>query len=112
MMYCTNCGNPRPDDATVCASCGTAVASFAGQQRIPNYLVQAILVTLCCCLPGGIMAIIFSAQVNSKLAQGDIAGAEAASRNARLWCWISLIGGLLIAASSGLWVGLGLNQKM
>src|SRR5688572_21843187 len=35
---------------------------------IPNYLWQAILCTLCCCLPAGIPAIIFAAQVNTKLA--------------------------------------------
>src|SRR5438093_12052328 len=31
---------------------------------VPNYLIQAILVTLCCCLPFGIPAIVYAAQVN------------------------------------------------
>ena len=57
---------------------------------IPNYLVQSILITLCCCLPLGIVAIIFSAQVNSKLAVGDVAGAQDASRKARMFCWLGL----------------------
>ncbi len=57
--------------------------------KIPNYLVQSILVTLCCCLPLGIVAIVFAAQVNSKLAAGDLAGAQASSANAKLWCWIA-----------------------
>lgn len=55
--------------------------------KVPNYLVQAILVTLCCCLPLGIPAIIFAAQVNGKLAAGDVAGGLESSRKAKLWCW-------------------------
>ena len=58
--------------------------------NISTYLVPAILCTLCCCLPGGIVALVYSAQVSSKLAAGDVAGATAASRNAMLWCWISV----------------------
>lgn len=57
---------------------------------IPNYLVQSILVTLCCCLPLGIVAIIFGAQVNSRLAVGDVAGATDASNKARLFCWLAV----------------------
>jgi hypothetical protein len=64
-------------------------------QTIPNYLVQSILVTLCCCLPLGVVAIIFSAQVNSKLAAGDIAGAQDASNKAKLFCWIAVGLGLV-----------------
>jgi len=69
------------------------VPSSAVQSNIPNYLVQAILSTICCCVPLGIPAIVYAAQVNSKLADGDIAGAQQASKNARMWCWIALIAG-------------------
>jgi hypothetical protein len=58
--------------------------------QIPNYMAQAILVTLFCCWPSGIVAIIFASQVNSKLAMGDIAGAMDASNKARTWCWVSV----------------------
>jgi hypothetical protein len=56
---------------------------------VPNYLVQSILVTVLCCWPFGIPAIVYAAQVNSKLAQGDYQGAVAASKNAKMWSWIS-----------------------
>lgn len=62
---------------------------------IPNYLVQAILATICCCIPLGIPAIIYASQVNTKLAAGDIAGAQAASANAKKWSLIALVGGVV-----------------
>jgi hypothetical protein len=62
---------------------------------IPNYLWQSIVVTLCCCPPLGIPAIVFAAQVNSKLRDGDVLGAQDASRKAKMWCWIAFGLGLL-----------------
>lgn len=53
------------------------------EQRVPNYLVQSILVTLFCCLPFGVVAIIYAAQVNSKLQVGDYEGAVKASNTAK-----------------------------
>jgi interferon-induced transmembrane protein/zinc ribbon protein len=99
-MYCTNCGQPRPDDAVACANCGARVQRFAAPGTIPNYLVQSILVTLCCCLPFGVVAVIYAAQVNSKLAAGDIAGAQAASKNAKMWAWLAFGAGVLISILS------------
>ncbi|MEW5784188.1 MAG: CD225/dispanin family protein [Bacillota bacterium] len=61
---------------------------------VPNYLVFAILVTIFCCLPFGIIAIVFAAQVNSKLAAGDIQGAEQSSKKAKTWCWVALFVGI------------------
>src|SRR5262245_21143379 len=55
----------------------------------PNYLPQASLVTLFCCLIPGIVAIVNAAQVNSKLVAGDYEGAQRASDLAKVWCWIS-----------------------
>ena len=60
-----------------------------------NWLVEAILVTLLCCLPFGVVGIIFAAQVNTKQQAGDMEGAEKARRDAAKWTKI------------GFWVGLG-----
>ena len=56
---------------------------------VPNHLVWAILATLFCCLPGGIVAIVYAAQVDGKLAGGDYQGALSSSNNAKMWSWIS-----------------------
>ncbi len=67
---------------------------------VPNYLIQSILVTICCCLPLGIAAIIFAAQVNSKAKAGDLTGAKKASDTAKKLCWIGFILGLIGAVIS------------
>ncbi|NEQ11999.1 MAG: CD225/dispanin family protein [Moorea sp. SIO4E2] len=63
---------------------------------VPNYLPQAILVTLFCCVPFGIVAIFYAAQVNTKYTSGDTEAAVTASDNAKKWCWISFISGAII----------------
>jgi hypothetical protein len=57
--------------------------------NIPNYLVMAII-SLFCCLPLGIVAVIFAAQVNNKVAAGDTAGALDASKKAKMFSYISI----------------------
>lgn len=97
-MYCPNCGHERAANATACASCGQPVQQFTAPGTIKNYLWQSILATICCCMPLGVVALVFSAQVNSKLAAGDVAGAEAASRSARTWLVVAIIGGIVTGA--------------
>jgi len=62
----------------------------------PNYLVFAILVTIFCCQIFGIVSIVFAAMVNSKWYEGDFEGALNASKNAKLWAWISFATGIAI----------------
>ena len=95
-MYCTRCGQPLAPDATACLNCGQRVHRPAAPPPIPNYLVHSIFVTFCCCLPVGIVAVVYAAQVNSKLAAGDVTGAMAASRSAKMWALIGLILGIVI----------------
>jgi len=52
-------------------------------------------VTLLCCLPLGVVSIIFAAQVDGKVSSGDIAGAQDASKKADMFANIALIGGLV-----------------
>jgi predicted secreted protein len=63
----------------------------------PNNLVWAILTTLFCCLPLGIVSIVFAAQVNGKFAAGDVAGAQESSNKARQFAIYSAITGVVVA---------------
>lgn len=65
--------------------------------HVPNYLVWAILVTLFCFLPTGIVAIVYASQVSNKLALGDMAGAMDSSKKAKMWTIISAVGGFVVA---------------
>jgi hypothetical protein len=94
-MYCTNCGSPRGDNAAACANCGTPVQHVPPPPPVSNYLIPAVLITFCCCPPVGVVAIIYAAQVNSKLAAGDLPGAMRSSRLARIWCWVAAGGAVV-----------------
>ena len=59
---------------------------------VPNNLVWAILSTLFCCMPLGIVSIVYAARVDGKRAVGDIAGAREDARLAANWAIASAIG--------------------
>lgn len=65
-------------------------------EYVPNHLVWAILTTLFCCLPLGIVSIVYSAQVDGKRAAGDLPGAHKASHNAKMWAIYSAIAGPIL----------------
>ena len=64
--------------------------------EVQNYLIPAILSTVLCCIPLGVVSIIFATQVNSKVASGDIAGAMEASKKAKMFMFLAVGGGLLV----------------
>jgi predicted secreted protein len=68
-----------------------------GGGRPDNKLVWSILVTLFCCLPFGIVAIVKSAEVNSKWNAGDVAGAQQSAADAGKWIKWSVIAGVVVA---------------
>jgi len=103
-LYCPNCGASNADNAPLCVQCGRALATVVPGAVVPNYLVFAILVTVFCCLPSGIAAIIYAAQVNTKLQAGDLAGAQQASKNAKMWVLISVGAGVLLTAGYGIFL--------
>ena len=109
-MFCPQCGAANPDSAAQCSQCGTALQPLAPPPAayaqppiqgpvVQSYLVPAILVTVLCCLPFGIPAIIYAAQVQEKLQRGDVTGAQRSSKNAKTWCIVAvaapLVGGIL-----------------
>ena len=95
-MYCTKCGNQIDGSAAFCTKCRTPTngkpATSTGE--VKSHMVWAILQTLVC-IPAGVVPLIYACKVNSKLAQGDIAGAQAASKAANGWIIANVIVGLL-----------------
>jgi hypothetical protein len=62
---------------------------------VPNNLVIAIL-SVFCCWPLAIVAIINAAKVNGLAAQGKYAEAEAAAANAKKFALIGIVVGLVV----------------
>jgi hypothetical protein len=75
-------------------------------------MVLAILSTVCCCLPLGIVAIIQASKVNGFVAQGNFAEAQAASDKAKKFAIIAIVIGIIVNiivwATFGILFGMGL----
>ena len=61
-------------------------------------MVLAIITTVCCCLPLGIVGIVKASQVNSLYMSGNYQAAVAAAADAKKWSMIGLIVGVVINA--------------
>jgi len=56
-----------------------------------SHLVWGVLTTIFCCLPFGIVSIVYAAQVSQKWAAGDVAGAIDSSQLAKKWAITSAV---------------------
>lgn len=83
---------------------GTPSPQPAGGESMPRtYIVWAVISTLCCCLPTGIVALIYSSKVSPLWHRGDYDGARRASDKAGWWVIISFVAGFVWAPFSFLW---------
>lgn len=58
--------------------------------RPSSYLALAIISTILCCLPIGIVSIVYATKVNSAYEDGKYDEALKASRNAKTWGLVSM----------------------
>ena len=111
MKYCSTCGESNPDNARFCTKCGYEMTSdpvvtppppparkTPEQIMPPTYLWQSIVCTVLCCLPLGIPAIVYAAQVERYFMSGNIDAAYKSSRNAKNFTLASFITGLVFGA--------------
>ncbi|QJP33133.1 CD225/dispanin family protein [Nonlabens sp. Ci31] len=63
-----------------------------------TWLAESIIVTILCCQIFGIIAIIYSSQVESKHRIGDIQGALDSSRKAKNWVIAAVATGVVLIA--------------
>lgn len=73
-----------------------AQPGMPNREPMPDtFLVWAVLATLLCCLPAGVVAIIYAASVSSRYYAGDLEGARRASRRAEIWIIVSIVAGIV-----------------
>lgn len=129
--FCTQCGQPVEGDVRFCTNCGAPVPPApqpepqyqqnyspqpepqpVTQQPVgikpSNYLVWAILATIFCCLPFGIVGIVFAAKVNDLWNSGQYQASLEASRKAKTWTLIAIGVGILSAVLYFVLAGKGL----
>jgi len=75
---------PRPLENVRYAS-SESFAQTRIATHIENHLAKAIISTLLCCLPLGIVAIVYSAQVDGHLRRGDYDEAKRCADSADTW---------------------------
>jgi hypothetical protein len=124
LTYCPSCGTKVAGNANWCTNCGANLASQSTPAPTPgptpiqpqahtqapqptvnqdqpvcpkSYLAESILVTLFCCMPFGIVAIINANDVSSAFMSGNYNLAVEKSNNAKKWikwaliCWVIYI---------------------
>lgn len=84
-----------------------------------TYLVQSIILTAltffcCCCIPLGVIPLVYSVMVSNRYDRGDYYGSKAASGTAKVWCiilWI-IVGIRILIQFLGLGIGFveGFNE--
>ncbi len=79
---------------TATAGQSSAARPVSPQSLPKSWLAESILVTLFCCMPFGIPAIVNAAKVESRFYAGDFEGATLASANAKKWTVLSFWLGL------------------
>lgn len=109
MINCRECNAPISSEAPSCPHCGApalkqsqepAPAPSCGPCRTPElppktWLLESILATIFCCLPLGVVGIIYASKIESAWYAGNRELALSSARSAKSWT---------IAA---FWVGLG-----
>ncbi len=65
-------------------------------EKIPTYLWQSIVAIICCCLPAGVVSLVYAIKVDPAIQAGNISAAKEASKNAKMWFWISFGVGIVV----------------
>lgn len=104
LITCRECGAQISDAATTCPKCGCPVVKTVAPQPYQSnnnqicpetHLTKAILVTVFCCWPLGIPAIVNAAGVSNAFASGNYQLALQKSNDAEKWSKYCIIAGVI-----------------
>ena len=84
---------PPRQSSSVLSPTGTPPAT--GEQ-VTTYMWQSIVCLILCCWPFAIPAIVYAAKTSAAVQAGNMQDARANSANARTWCVVAFVAGLLV----------------
>ena len=122
-VYCPECGTENPEGAKRCSVCNADLSYRASMPKYSwdkavadtndystdrswfrSYLVESILMTLCCCLPMGIVGIVLCSQAETSFKVMDYERADrkaSAARRAVIWGLVLAFVGFLVIYVGG-----------
>jgi len=65
-------------------------AATAPSNNLALAIIATVVSLLFCCLPHGVISLIFALQVDKKAQAGDIQGAMNAAKQAKIWAFVSI----------------------
>ena len=74
-------------------------AQYMRSVSVPNNLFLAIFSTVCCCMPFGVVSIVYAAQVDGLASRGEVARAMESSEKAKNWAVASIVCGLIVTVA-------------
>ncbi|MCX4261288.1 MAG: CD225/dispanin family protein [Alistipes sp.] len=116
LFTCRECGGMVSSEAVRCPHCGVSVnrgSAFANahtdtQIKPNNWLAWSVLSTLFCCLPLGVVGIVFASKVDAAWAAGNYEGARYSAEKAKMFVYMSA--GIGIAVYLLIFGALALDQ--
>lgn len=97
---------PYPNQSTGQPQYASPQPALPTEPCPPTNLVWAVISTVLCCIPAGIVAIVYATKVQSKYNAGDLEGAKRASETSAWWCIAAIVLGLMAMPLSLLLSGL------
>ena len=106
MAFCTQCGAPL--QGSFCVKCGAAANATTrannayplnqGTTNLPqgaphevsDFLVWNVFATICCCLPFGIVGLVYSIKCQHAKEYGFALEAVESGKKALMWFWIAI----------------------
>lgn len=87
LINCPACGKECSSQAYSCPHCGQPLNHTDPPPK--NWLLESILATILCCLPFGVVGIVYASKVENLWYSGRKGEAMAAAKNARTWTLVS-----------------------